>query len=123
MKKLGINPESMGIDTWAVDFVLLDQQGQVLGKTAGYRDRRTVGIGFKSILNDISREELYRGPVIQKQIFNTIYQHDGCEGKAAGSPFTGRKLPHGTGLLKLPADRGEEAGVHQCHHNPAGKFL
>ena len=38
-KKLGINPESMGIDTWAVDFVLLDKQGQVLGKTAGYRDR------------------------------------------------------------------------------------
>ena len=35
-KKLGINPESMGIDTWAVDFVLLDKQGHVLGKTAGY---------------------------------------------------------------------------------------
>ena len=34
-KKLGINPESMGIDTWAVDFVLLDKQGHVLGKTAG----------------------------------------------------------------------------------------
>ena len=72
-KKLGINPESMGIDTWAVDFVLLDKQGHVLGKTAGYRDRRTEGMDLK-VYERISREELFRRTGIQKQIFNTVYQ-------------------------------------------------
>lgn len=72
-KKLGINPVSMGIDTWAVDFVLLDKQGHVLGKTAGYRDRRTEGMDLK-VYERISREELYQRTGIQKQIFNTIYQ-------------------------------------------------
>ena len=72
-KKLGINPESMGIDTWSVDFVLLDKQGHVLGKTAGYRDRRTEGMDLK-VYERISREELYRRTGIQKQIFNTVYQ-------------------------------------------------
>lgn len=63
----------MGIDTWAVDFVLLDKQGQVLGKTAGYRDRRTEGMDLK-VYERISREELFRRTGIQKQIFNTVYQ-------------------------------------------------
>ena len=72
-KRLGINPESMGIDTWAVDFVLLDKQGHVLGKTAGYRDRRTEGMDLK-VYERISREELFRRTGIQKQIFNTVYQ-------------------------------------------------
>ena len=119
-KKLGINPESMGIDTWAVDFVLLDKQGHVLGKTAGYRDRRTEGMDLK-VYERISREELYRRTGIQKQIFNTVYQL--CEGKTAGYPFTGRKFPYDTGLLKLPADRGTETGVYQCHHHSAGQSL
>ena len=36
--------DSMGIDTWAVDFVLLDEKGRVLGNTVGYRDKRTEGM-------------------------------------------------------------------------------
>lgn len=71
--RLGIQPESMGIDTWAVDFVLLDKSGQVLGKTAGYRDSRTEGMD-KKVYEKIGQEELYRRTGIQKQIFNTIYQ-------------------------------------------------
>lgn len=71
--RLGINPVSMGIDTWAVDFVLLDKSGQVLGKTAGYRDSRTHGMDQK-VYERISQEELYERTGIQKQIFNTVYQ-------------------------------------------------
>ena len=37
-------PVSMGIDTWAVDYVLLDEQDQILGDTFGYRDSRTEGM-------------------------------------------------------------------------------
>ena len=71
--ELGIRPVSMGIDTWAVDYVLLDKDGEPLGKTAGDRDRRTEGMDRK-VYDIISQEELYRRTGIQKQIFNTIYQ-------------------------------------------------
>ena len=39
-----IIPKSMGIDTWGVDFVLLNENDEVLGKKVSYRDRRTEGI-------------------------------------------------------------------------------
>ena len=45
MKKcheIGKIPESVGIDTWGVDFVLLDKEDEILGKAVGYRDHRTV---------------------------------------------------------------------------------
>lgn len=71
--EMGIQPVSMGIDTWAVDFVLLDQKGQVLGKTVGYRDKRTDGMD-ELVYQKIGPEELYGRTGIQKQIFNTIYQ-------------------------------------------------
>lgn len=66
-------PASMGIDTWAVDYVMLDHEGNVLGDTVGYRDSRTQGMDQK-VYTLISGEELYQRTGIQKQIFNTIYQ-------------------------------------------------
>lgn len=72
-KKIGKIPVSMGIDTWAVDYVLLDGEGTVLGNTYGYRDHRTDGMD-KVVYGMIPEEELYRRTGIQKQIFNTIYQ-------------------------------------------------
>ena len=71
--KRGFQPESMAVDTWAVDFVLLDKLGRILGKTAGYRDGRTAGMDEK-VSRIVSPKELYRRTGIQKQIFNTIYQ-------------------------------------------------
>lgn len=72
-KELGKIPQSMGIDTWGVDFVLLDSKNQVLGNTVGYRDKRTSGMDTK-VYETISEEALYERTGIQKQIFNTIYQ-------------------------------------------------
>lgn len=66
-------PVSVGIDTWAVDFVLLDQLDYVIGNTVGYRDTRTKDMD-KKVKDFIKEEELYRRTGIQKQIFNTIYQ-------------------------------------------------
>ena len=43
-KELGKLPVSMAIDTWAVDYVLLDEKDQILGDTYGYRDHRTDGM-------------------------------------------------------------------------------
>lgn len=76
MKKcsqIGKIPESVGIDTWAVDFVLLDKQDQVIGNTVGYRDLRTEGMDMR-VYQYISEDDLYKRTGIQKQIFNTIYQ-------------------------------------------------
>jgi rhamnulokinase len=63
----------MGIDTWAVDYVLLDQEDKVLGDAVGYRDSRTNGMDDK-VYETISLSALYARTGIQKQIFNTIYQ-------------------------------------------------
>lgn len=71
--KLGKIPESMSIDTWAVDYVLLDEKDRVLGDTYGYRDERTDGCD-EEVYRLISEEELYARTGIQKQRFNTVYQ-------------------------------------------------
>ena len=76
MKKcyeLGKIPVSMGIDTWAVDFALLDKEDHLIGKTVGYRDGRTKGMD-QEVYKVISQDTLYERTGIQKQIFNTIYQ-------------------------------------------------
>jgi len=72
-KELGKIPTYMGIDTWGVDYVLLDEQNQVIGNTYGYRDGRTAGMD-ELVYEIISPEDLYARTGIQKQIFNTIYQ-------------------------------------------------
>ena len=72
-KALGKIPTTMGIDTWAVDFVLLDEAGNRLGQTVGYRDSRTEGMD-KLAEQTLSFEELYAKTGIQKQLFNTLYQ-------------------------------------------------
>lgn len=69
----GMIPESMSIDTWAVDYVLLDEQDSVLGETYGYRDERTKGMD-ECVYEKIAEDELYAMTGIQKQSFNTIYQ-------------------------------------------------
>ena len=72
-RELNKIPVSMSIDTWAVDYVLLDKENRILGETYGYRDHRTEGMDEK--VNQIIPEaDLYERTGIQKQIFNTIYQ-------------------------------------------------
>ena len=66
-------PVSMGIDTWAVDYVLLDENDEVVGDTYGYRDSRTEGMDAE-VRKIIPEDELYARTGIQKQPFNTIYQ-------------------------------------------------
>ena len=71
--ELGKIPSTMGIDTWAVDYVLLDKDDRILGQTARYRDGRTEGMD-EEVYKIISPEDLYARTGIQKQIFNTVYQ-------------------------------------------------
>jgi len=72
-KELNKIPVSVGIDTWAVDFVLLDNKNRLIGDVVAYRDGRTKGMDEK-VYSCISEEELYSETGIQKQMFNSIYQ-------------------------------------------------
>lgn len=72
-KELDRIPESVGIDTWGIDFVLLDKNGSIIGNTVAYRDDRTKGMD-KEVYKVISESELYGRNGIQKMLINTIYQ-------------------------------------------------
>lgn len=72
-QELGKVPDSMGIDTWAVDYALLDEKDELLGNVYGYRDSRTDGMD-KQVYSIIPEDKLYARTGIQKQPFNTIYQ-------------------------------------------------
>ena len=72
-KEIGKIPATIGIDTWGVDFILLDEQGLPCSDMVAYRDARTEGA---DALVDaaVSADELYARCGIQKMLFNTIYQ-------------------------------------------------
>lgn len=63
----------IGIDTWAVDYGLLDTEGRLLGNPYHYRDRRTDGVPDRADLK-LSPAELYARTGIQRLPFNTLYQ-------------------------------------------------
>lgn len=71
--EIGKIPSYMGIDTWGVDFLLLDKDDRVLGDAVGYRDGRTTGMDQK-VYEIVPESELYARTGIQKQIYNTVYQ-------------------------------------------------
>ncbi len=64
---------SVGVDSWGVDYVLLDAQLQRVGKAVCYRDNRTGGM-IERVTRQISAAEIYRRTGIQFQPFNTLYQ-------------------------------------------------
>ncbi len=69
----GCAPVSMGIDTWAVDYVLLNAAGQPVGDAVAYRDERTAAMR-QALEPLVPFEELYAKTGIQYQPFNTVYQ-------------------------------------------------
>lgn len=72
-KSAGKVPVTMGIDTWGVDFVLLDGLGKPVSDAVAYRDKRTAGMDAV-VSQVIGAAELYERTGIQKQMFNTMYQ-------------------------------------------------
>ncbi|WP_435928520.1 rhamnulokinase [Dryocola sp. BD613] len=69
----GVAIDSIGIDTWGVDFVLIDRDGNRVGLPVSYRDSRTDGV-METALAEVGREEIYRRTGIQFLPFNTLYQ-------------------------------------------------
>ena len=64
---------SIGIDTWGVDYGLLDNRGELIGNPYHYRDNRTDGV-IEKVEQLLSRKTLYELTGIQSNFYNTIYQ-------------------------------------------------
>jgi rhamnulokinase len=65
--------DSVGIDSWAVDYGLLDADGALLGNPVHYRDARTEGVAEK-VWGRVPAAELYAATGLQYAPFNTLYQ-------------------------------------------------
>ena len=66
--------DAIGIDTWGVDFGLINKKGELIGNPFHYRDQRTKEIPERIFNEIISKEELYHRAGMQFMHFNTIYQ-------------------------------------------------
>ncbi|NIK80383.1 rhamnulokinase [Paenibacillus castaneae] len=69
----GYAPQTFGIDTWGVDFGLLDANGELLGNPYHYRDPQTEGI-VEELIALIGKDTLYEQGGLQFMPFNTINQ-------------------------------------------------
>ena len=69
----GIDIESIGIDTWGVDVVMMGKDGGVLRNPYSYRDPHTEG-AMEDYFQQISKEEVYEKTGIQFMPFNTLFQ-------------------------------------------------
>jgi rhamnulokinase len=85
--------ESVGIDSWAIDFALLDRDGALVSNPHNYRDARTEGM-IERAFQRVPREEIYRTTGIQFMQPNTLYQLLAME----DSPL----LEAADGLLLIP---------------------
>lgn len=92
--EIGKIPATVAIDTWGVDYVLLDKHRKEILPAVSYRDSRTNQMQNKAS-QIISQQELYAKTGIQKQNFNTIYQL--YADKLSG------KLNHAKHFLMIPA--------------------
>jgi rhamnulokinase len=85
--------DGVGIDSWAVDYGLLDADGALVGGPFHYRDARTDGIPAQ-VFATIPATELYARTGLQVQPFNTVFQLVAAQGSAA--------LANARGLLLIP---------------------
>lgn len=91
----GYHPATFGIDSWGVDFGLLDANGELLGNPYHYRDPQTEGL-IEEVNELVGAEELFRQSGLQFMPFNTLYQLYAM--KKAASP----KLDAARTLLLTP---------------------
>ena len=92
-KKIDKIPQTVAIDTWGVDYVLMDSKGHEILPCVSYRDSRTTN-AVDEVFSIISKETLYEKTGIQTQSFNTIFQLY-CDKKSG-------KLDKAKRLLMIP---------------------
>jgi rhamnulokinase len=93
--RFGGAPVGIGVDTWGVDFALLDRAGALLGNPYHYRDARTGGM-VERVCSQVPRREIFEQTGIQFVQINTLYQLASMA--AAGDP----RLEVAETLLLMP---------------------
>ncbi|RLE96172.1 MAG: rhamnulokinase [Thermoprotei archaeon] len=73
IRRAGSGVDSLGVDTWGVDYALLDRHGDLVSLPYHYRDRRTEGI-MKKVIEKLGKEYVYGKTGIQFMPINTLYQ-------------------------------------------------
>ena len=66
-------PASLGVDTWGVDYALLDRDGELVGNPHHYRDSRTHGM-LDAVTKIVPREEIFEQTGVQFMELNTLFQ-------------------------------------------------
>jgi rhamnulokinase len=85
--------DGIGVDSWGVDYGLLDGSGALLGNPVHYRDSRTDGV-MERVLTTVPARELYDVTGLQQLPFNTLYQ--------LVSELKGPRLRHAQTMLMIP---------------------
>src|SRR3954462_3233480 len=130
-KTNGVQVASIGVDTWGVDWALVDEAGELIGLPHAYRDPRNVP-AFDEVVAMLGRDRLYQTTGIQFMPLNTLYSlfaqqaSDPCTLKAANRLFFMPDLFH----FWLSGKRTNEATIAStsqmidCHTgNWAGEIL
>ncbi len=69
----GADLAGVGVDSWAIDYALLDEDGRLLGNPVHYRDRRTQGVA-EAVAGQLPADLLFATTGLQTLPFNTIFQ-------------------------------------------------
>ena len=102
---------SIGLDTWGVDFGLLDAQDTLIGNPYHYRDSRTDGM-MEALFEIVPRDDLYGKTGIQFMQLNTLYQLFAMvKGKSSALASAERLLNMPRSLQLLP-DRRKSERIH-----------
>lgn len=88
-RELGRKVQSIGVDSWAVDYGLLDSSGKLVELPICYRDQRTRGI-MEQVFSRMLRAEIFERTGIQFLPFNTLFQS--FAHRQAGIPKASQRL-------------------------------
>lgn len=118
----GYTPTTVGIDTWAVDFLLLEADGTPIGDPVAYRDGRTAAMR-EELEPILPFTKLYARTGIQYPVVQHGLPTVCLKERAPGTACRCRAFFDGAGLPELPPDRRDGQRVHQCfHHCPGGRY-
>lgn len=92
--RLGVVPESVGIDTWGVDFACISDDGGIIGLPVAYRDMALDGASTRFFAGVMPAGELYRRTGIQHMDFNSVFRFYGLKDSFA--------MKHASRLLFMP---------------------
>ncbi|HEX2474695.1 MAG TPA: rhamnulokinase family protein [Lacipirellulaceae bacterium] len=71
-KTNGVEPVSVGVDTWGVDWGIVDEAGELVGLPHAYRDPRNTA-AYEEVLAKLGRDRIYQTTGIQFMALNTLY--------------------------------------------------